>query len=84
LMDTAALFLLVLLGSGVVLVFMQMDRDQLLSRLAKTKPGHLDSGFFMRVVSYGALPLLTVVASQFPVVGHFLFSWVQPALEALR
>ncbi|HLK68032.1 MAG TPA: hypothetical protein VKU19_31580 [Bryobacteraceae bacterium] len=84
LMDTAVIFMLLLLGSGVVAVFMQMDRNALLSRISKTRPGHLDSGFFLRVASYGALPLVTVMASQFPSIGHFLFSWVQPAIEALR
>jgi hypothetical protein len=38
----------------------------------------------VRLVSYGALPLLTVLASQFPAIGRFLFSWVQPAIEALH
>jgi hypothetical protein len=32
----------------------------------------------------GALPVLTVLAAQFPAIGSFLFSWVQPVLQALR
>jgi hypothetical protein len=38
----------------------------------------------LRLAQFGALPLLTVVASQFPAVNHFWFSWVRPALEALK
>jgi hypothetical protein len=38
----------------------------------------------MNLLSYGALPVLTVLAAQFPTIGSFLFSWVQPLLQALR
>lgn len=72
------------LGIPVVMVFAQMDRDAILSRLADTEPGKLDKEFYLRLVSYGALPLLTLLASQFPAIGRFLFSWVQPAVEALH
>jgi hypothetical protein len=72
------------LGAGIVLVFAEMDKDHVLSRLSNTRPDKLDREFFLRVISFGALPLLTVIASQFPSVGRFLFSWVQPGLEALR
>ena len=72
------------LGAGVVLVFAQMHRDAVLSRLTTGTAGTLGKTFYLRVASYGALPLLTVIASQFPGVGRFLLSWVQPALEGLR
>jgi hypothetical protein len=36
------------------------------------------------VASYGALPLLALLASQFPSVGRLLFSWLEPALSALH
>ena len=49
-----------------------------------SREGRLDSGLFVRVVSYGALPLMTVLASQFPVVGNLLSHWLQPALDALH
>ncbi len=68
----------------VVIIFAQMDKDAVLSRLSDTEPGKLDRSFYVRVFSYGALPLLTVLASQFPAIGRFLFSWVQPAIEALH
>jgi hypothetical protein len=64
--------------------FAQMDRDAILSRLSGTEPGKLDRDFYYRVVSYGALPLLALLASQFPSIGRFLFSWLQPGLNALH
>ncbi len=76
--------LFIALGIPVVIAFAQMDKDAILSRLSDTQPGKLDRAFYVRLVSYGALPLLTVLASQFPPIGRFLFSWVQPAIEALH
>jgi len=72
------------LGIPVVIAFAQMDRDAILSRLSDTDPGKLDRAFYVRLIAYGGLPFLTVLASQFPSIGSFLFSWVQPAIEALH
>jgi len=55
-----------------------------LSRLNRTAPGKIGKDFYMNLLSYGALPVLTVLAAQFPAIGSFLFSWVQPLLQALR
>jgi hypothetical protein len=74
----------VVLSAGIVYAFAGMDKDAILSRVSQTEAGKLDREFFVRVLSFGALPLLTVLASQFPSIGRFLFSWVQPGLEALR
>ena len=71
-------------GAGVVIVFAQMDRNPLLSRLSESKPNHLGFEFVYRLVSFGALPLLTLLASQIPEVGNFLLSWLQPALQSLK
>jgi hypothetical protein len=74
----------VIFGAGIILSFAQMDRDAILSRLSRTDPGKLDLSFYLRVGSYGALPLLALLASQFPSIGRFLFAWVQPTLNALH
>jgi hypothetical protein len=74
----------VVLGAGIVAVFSQMDKDAILSRITDTEPGKLDKEFYLRLISVGALPLLAVLGSQFPQIGKFLFSWVQPAVEALH
>ena len=77
--------LLLVFGIGVAIVWAQIDRDGLLSRITDTPPGSIETGpFVLRLVAFGGLPLLTVIATQFPSVSHFLFSWVQPTLEALR
>lgn len=78
----AAVF--VIFGGAIVVSFAQMDRDAILSRLSRTDPGKLDWGFYLRAASYGALPLLALLASQFPSIGRALFSWLEPALNALH
>ncbi len=80
----ASVIMLIGFGSGVVFVFAQMDKDAILSRITDTKQNEIGKTFFFRLAQYGALPLLTVLAAQFPAIGRFLFSWVQPALEALK
>lgn len=74
----------VILGVGFVSVFAQMDRDAVLSRLSESRPEEIGKSFYLRLASFGALPLLTVLATQFPSLSQFLSSWVQPALEAFR
>ena len=65
-------------------MFAQMDRDAIMSRITATKANELGSAFYLRVAQYGVLPLLTVLSSQFPEINRFLFSWLQPAIEAIR
>jgi hypothetical protein len=74
----------VVFGAAVVISFAQMDRDAILSRLNGTVAGKLDLSFYLRAVSYGGLPLLTLLASEFPSFGHSLMAWVQPTLTALH
>jgi hypothetical protein len=77
-----AVFLL--LTAGVGWVFLQMDRDPTLSRITNTAAGSVDGSFYVRVATVGILPLLTVLSAQFPAVGHFLFSWIEPALSTVH
>jgi hypothetical protein len=72
------------LGLGVVAVFAQMDRDAIMSRITATKTNELGNAFYLRVAQYGVLRLLTVLSSQFFEINRLLFSWVQPAIEAIR
>jgi len=82
--EAALVFIFVAAGASVVLVFAEMDRDPLLSRLSETKPNQLGLNFVIRLVSFGALPLLTLLASQVPDIGNFLQTWLQPALQAAK
>jgi hypothetical protein len=75
---------LLILGTGIALVFAQMDRDAVLSALSSTTPNEIGKPFYVRLASFGALPLLAVLATRFPSISQFLSGWVQPAIEALR
>ena len=76
--------LLFVIGIAVASILAAAERDEILSRLNGTKPGKVGKDFYLNLLSYGALPVLTVLAAQFPAIGSFLFSWVQPVLQALR
>ena len=82
--EFAIICLFILAGVTVGTVFAQMDRDPLLSRLNETKPNQLGLSFVYRMISYGALPLITLLASLVPDIGNFLQSWLQPALQSLK
>jgi hypothetical protein len=72
------------LGVWIAIVFAQIDRDAVLSRLTDTNRNELGKTFFFRLAQYGALPLITVLATQFPWVNRLFFSWVRPALDILH
>lgn len=76
--------LLVVLGGGIVAVLAGAERNPILSRLNGTTPGEIGKSFYLNLLSYGALPILMVLAAGFPSIGQFLFSWVQPALQAMK
>jgi hypothetical protein len=72
------------MGFGIVLVIAQIERNPLLSRLSNTTPGELGTGFYLQLMKYGAVPILTIFGSQIPWVSNVLLKLVQPALEALH
>lgn len=76
--------LLIAIGIAVGFMLAGAERDEVLSRLNGTTPGKIGKDFYMNLLSYGAVPILIVLAAQFPSIGSFLFSWVQPVLQALR
>lgn len=73
-----------MLSVGILTVFAQADRDAILSRISGTAEGKLDRHFFTHVLSCGGIPALALLASHFPTIGHFFFSWVKPAMEAIH
>ena len=76
--------LLVYIVSVVGLVFAQIHRDATLSNITDTTPGELGADFWVRMISFTALPLFTLLASQFPSINRLFYSWLQPALQALN
>jgi hypothetical protein len=61
-----------------------LERDPIISRIAGSKPGELGAAFYLKLARYGALPVLGLLASQFPSISSLLLSWIEPALEALN
>jgi hypothetical protein len=83
-MDWGITALLFLLGAGVIAVLAQMHRNPLLSRITDTKPNELGGDFYLRLFSFGTLPVFTWLASQFPDVGTLLFRFFQPGTDVLK
>ena len=81
---TLLTLLLLYIVAVVTLVLAQLHRDPTLSRVTKTTPGELGGDFWVRATSFAILPVVTFLASQFPQVNRFLYSWLEPALQALN
>jgi hypothetical protein len=81
------ILLLVLAGSvgSVVAVLVQTNRDEVLSRIARTEPGRVtwNGTFILNLFTFGVLPLLTLLSSEFPGLRVALFAWVQPVVNAV-
>ncbi len=62
----------------IVLVFVQMNRDRILSMLAGNTPGRLNwnSAFLLQVLIFGVIPILTLLGAQFPHALGGIFSWI--------
>ena len=70
--------LLLVLGLCIVVVFAQMYRDPVLSRITDKRPNELGWDFYFRVLSFGAVPLLTWFAYNYPQIGATLYQLLQP------
>lgn len=75
---------LVMGGCAILLIFAQMERDPILSRLSGTAEGELGKDFYIRALTYGALPVLSVLTTEFPAISRYLSDWIQPASTVLR
>jgi hypothetical protein len=55
-------------------IFLQMDRNPTLSRVGGTPPGQVtfDTAFVTKLITYAGIPVLGLVATQFPEVGRLL------------
>lgn len=75
--------ILVVAVATLVWVIVQMNRQPVLSAIANTTPGEVswDTRFVSTLVTYGALPVLTLISTEFPTVRDFLFSWVEPLMR---
>ena len=83
-LQTLAVVLLAVMGVSVAFVYAQMHRDPILSRLTSTTSGELGLDFWLKLASAGAIPVFSLLAVQFPEINRFLFSWLEPALQAVK
>jgi hypothetical protein len=72
------------LGTVVTAVLVGLERDCVLSKVYGSKPGELNTEFWLRLALYAALPLVGLVSHLFPDLSGFVSNWVQPSMEALR
>jgi hypothetical protein len=79
--DWAFTGLLFALGASIVLVFAQMHRNPILSRITGTQVNQLGSDFYIRLATFGAVPVLTWLASQFPTIGNAISRLLQSGLQ---
>jgi len=80
---TLMIFLFLFIAAAVAIVYGQAHKDATISRMTATDPG-LGTEFWLRMVSFVSIPLLTLIATKFPEIGGFLFSWLEPASQAFR
>jgi hypothetical protein len=72
------------LGSGVIWVFAQMHRNPILSRITDTKANELGWDFYLRIASYGALPVIAWLTYQFPDIGSVVSKFLQPGVPVIK
>jgi hypothetical protein len=82
--DWCFTFLLLIISTGFVAMFAQMHRNAILSRITDTKPNELGWDFWIRLITFGAVPVLTWLAYQFPQIGGSLYRVVQPGLQVVK
>ena len=75
---------LLLAAVGVLVLFLfEMNRDAVMSRITKGKPGRTDWSvrFVLNLLLTFGVPLLAFVSAEFPAVRGVLFVWVKPLLR---
>ncbi|HKB35633.1 MAG TPA: hypothetical protein VKD72_04210, partial [Gemmataceae bacterium] len=77
--------LLLLAVVQVVTVLIQMDRDEVLSRISRTTPNRVtfDLPFLTSLLTYTA-PVLAIVMAVFGEVGGLVGSWFEPIARTLK
>jgi hypothetical protein len=72
-------------SAAILFSFIEMDRDAVLSAIGKTDPCKVtrDWSFISKIVVYGILPVLGLIASQFPTMGRLLSGMLDPLSRVL-
>jgi hypothetical protein len=82
--QTTMVILLIVMALVVGYVYAEMHREAILSRLTSTNVGELGWDFWLKFASAAVIPVVSLLAGQIPEVSHFLFSWLEPALQAMK
>lgn len=81
------IFVFIMVGTVAALVFVmvQMSRDDVLSRIAKTEPGKVkwNLHFVFNLIVFAIVPLLSLVSAEFPVVRTTIAAVLNPLVNAL-
>jgi len=80
----AFLFVFVLVGIAMTVVYAQMHRDATLSHITNTRPGELGIDFWTHIFTFGIGPLLGVLTALFPSITDFVASWLQPGTQLTK
>jgi hypothetical protein len=77
--------LVALAAATAAAMLIHLEKDPILARLWSKTSGRLvwTGGFIYRLGLYGAVPLITLFAWQFPEVGGMLFGWMEPLQKAI-
>lgn len=62
----------------VVIATVRFNMNEVLSRISKTTPNQFtwDRSLIVPLLAYGAMPIIGILAVQFPPLGRIMFSWV--------
>lgn len=70
-----------------IAIFLQMDRNTVLSRISGTSPGDVNpikSGLFLRIAAFVLPPVIGLLVTQFPRMGESLSSWLNPLIRVFQ
>lgn len=81
--DTLTWLVVLAIVLTALLVLLDMNRNEVLSRIAGTAPGRisLDRGFFRTVLVHIGLPLLGLAATRFTTVGVLFGGFIKPLMQ---
>jgi hypothetical protein len=77
--------ILVTVVGCVVWAYVQMERDEILSRVSKTDPNsvQVDRTFLTNTMAF-ILPLIAAVLTQFPFVSDTINQWIEPVTRIIK
>jgi hypothetical protein len=75
---------LALIGFAVAYVYAGMDRDEILSYIANTRPGRLGVEFWVKLAGFLIGPVIGILTTQFPTIADSILGWLQPGLDAIK